>query len=370
MAAFRPAITLRLSANLKEKVLRSGYGTVADLSSVPIQDLATELKLSPEQSRELSYQLYPTSTSWVSFTANQTLEHERKWMPITTSSTALNSLFGGGQGIPPGKITEICGLAGSGKTQLGLQLCINAQIPCSAGGAGGTAIFVDTEGSFVAKRVAQLAAACSERLGGLAHNVGDTSSIITTEGLMQGIQYCRVHSSVELIAMIRMLDGIVQAHPKTKLIVIDSIAFLFRSNFSDMNARTKLVATLGRQLATLARGYDIAMATKIESHQGQSSYQSSEHSSTSNQVQPALGDTWANMCTHRIRLYHSHADGERSARLFKSPTIQEQTVLFQIGYEGITDVEDVSSFQALGSPANDEISFGLDNDEAFWDVEA
>jgi hypothetical protein len=116
------------------------------------------------------------AVSWVSVAAIQKLEQEAKWVPITTSSKALDRLFGSSQGVPPGKITEICGLAGSGKTQIGydldwminflqrlfflftrafglmrrptffgsrsLQLCINAQIPSYAGGAGGTAIFV------------------------------------------------------------------------------------------------------------------------------------------------------------------------------------------------------------------------------------
>jgi len=54
-----------------------------------------------------------------SFTADQTWEQEKKLSPITTSSPAIDSLFGGANGIPPGKITEICGLPGSGKTQLG-----------------------------------------------------------------------------------------------------------------------------------------------------------------------------------------------------------------------------------------------------------
>ncbi|KAG0222719.1 DNA repair protein rad51c [Mortierella sp. GBA43] len=273
MAASRPVVTLRLSASLREKVLRSGYCTVADLRSVPIQDLATELKLSPEQTQELSHQLHP-----------------------------------------PWKITEICGLAGSGKTQIGYR------------------------------------------------------------SLMQGIQYCRVHSAVELVAMVRMLNGIVQSHPKTKLIVVDSIAFLFRSNFTDTHARTKLVASLGRQLTELAREHAIAvvvmnhMTTRLESNQEQRIYSISESSSGGSGVQPALGESWGNLCTHRIRLYHNHSDGRRSARLLKSPTIQEQSVSFQIGREGIMDVKDTSA-QVLGSPVEENVSFSYDAEDAvhFWD---
>ncbi|KAI8600289.1 P-loop containing nucleoside triphosphate hydrolase protein [Dissophora ornata] len=358
MAASRPAVTLRLSASLREKVLRSGYGTVEELRAAPIGDLASELKLSTDQIRELQHQLHPSY---------QTLEHEKKWSPITTSSTAIDALFRGGQGIPPGKITEICGLSGSGKTQLGLQLCINAQIPCP-NGAGGTSIYVDTEGSFVARRVAQMAMSCSDKLSGVEDSTG-SGTTMDAESIMQGIQYCRVHSPVELIAMIRALDGIVQAHPKTKLIVVDSISFLFRSNFSDMNLRTKLVANVGRQLAALAREYDVAvlvinqMTTKIESLNSRAQ-RSSEH--LSGKVQPALGETWANICTHRIRLY-SHMDGRRSARLFKSPTTQEQTVSFQIVGGGISDVDD-TSLHVPGSPADGDMGFGFDPAEAlFWE---
>jgi hypothetical protein len=37
---------------------------------------------------------------------------------------------------------------------------------------------------------------------------------LTADMLMQGIQYCRVHSPVEIMAMIRMLGEIVKSQPK------------------------------------------------------------------------------------------------------------------------------------------------------------
>ncbi|KAF9288811.1 DNA repair protein rad51c [Mortierella alpina] len=239
-----------------------------------------------------------------------------------------------------------------------MQLCINAQLPQTFGGTGGTSIYLDTEGSFVAKRVARIAGARAQEFNQRAETP------VTAESLMQGVQYCRVHSPVELIAMIRILHDIVRAHPKTKLIVVDSIAFLFRSNFSDMQMRTKLVATLGRQLASMAREFDIAvvvmnhMTTKIESSQAQKSVRNGDH--PPDQVHPALGETWAAVCTHRIRLL-SHATG-RSARLFKSPSIQERSVPFQIVDEGISDLDDLA-FVVPDGLADDDIAFGLDEED-------
>ncbi|GJJ79191.1 RAD51-like protein 2 [Entomortierella parvispora] len=349
MAASRPAVTLRLSAILRDKVLRSGYTTVADLCSVPLPDLVAELSLSVAQTEELKRQLYPSPEPLKSFTANENWEKEKSWASITTSSKALDSLFGGSQGIIPGKITEICGLPGMGKTQLGLQLCINAQLPPSAGGAGGTSIFIDTEGSLIASRVAQIGSASLQRLAEILNDY-DKEAALTADVLLQGIQYCRVHSPVELVAMGRVLSEIVRAQPKVKMIVLDSISFPFRSNFSDINGRTKLVATLGRQLSTIARDFNVAvvvinqMTTKIDAGSSNGNTRSDQ-----SVIQPALGETWANFCTHRIRLGMRQGDNKRTAHLFKSPNIMDQTVPFAIETDGIRDVKDYASLNPYSS---------------------
>lgn len=42
-------------------------------------------------------------------------------------------------------------------------------------------------------------------------------SALSADMLMQGIQYCRVHSPVEIMAMIRILEEIVKSQPKVVL---------------------------------------------------------------------------------------------------------------------------------------------------------
>jgi RecA/RadA recombinase len=42
-----------------------------------------------------------------------------------------------GGGFPRGELTEIFGTPGTGKTQLAMQLAVNAQIPTLFGGVGG-----------------------------------------------------------------------------------------------------------------------------------------------------------------------------------------------------------------------------------------
>ena len=55
-----------------------------------------------------------------------------------------------------GKITEVCGSAGVGKTQLCMQLCISIQLPTELGGMAAKAAYVDTEGRVLRSRVVDM----------------------------------------------------------------------------------------------------------------------------------------------------------------------------------------------------------------------
>ena len=74
---------------------------------------------------------------------------------ITTGSKNLNELLGG-KGVESRSITECFGAYGSGKTQLGLTLAVNVQLPVEKGGANGKAVFIDTEGTFRPIRIKQI----------------------------------------------------------------------------------------------------------------------------------------------------------------------------------------------------------------------
>ena len=51
-----------------------------------------------------------------------------------------------------------------------MQLCVDVQVPLALGGCGGEAIYIDTEGSFIIDRVADIARAtvdhCKQMVGG------------------------------------------------------------------------------------------------------------------------------------------------------------------------------------------------------------
>lgn len=55
-----------------------------------------------------------------------------------------------------------------GKTQFGMQLAVDVQIPHQFGGVGGGALYIDTEGSLTVERLSQLCSAVVEHLQKIA----------------------------------------------------------------------------------------------------------------------------------------------------------------------------------------------------------
>lgn len=55
-----------------------------------------------------------------------------------------------------------------GKTQFGMQLAVDVQIPHQFGGIGGKALYIDTEGSLTVERLSQMCSAVVEHLQKIA----------------------------------------------------------------------------------------------------------------------------------------------------------------------------------------------------------
>ncbi|PAN30046.1 hypothetical protein GQ55_5G271200 [Panicum hallii var. hallii] len=142
------------------------------------------------------------------------LSDEQSQKHITTGSGDLNNILGGG--IHCKEVTEIGGVPGVGKTQLGIQLAINVQIPVEYGGLGGKAVYIDTEGSFMVERVYQIAEGCiSDILEHFPHSHGKSSSgqkQLQPEHFLADIYYFRICSYTEQIAAINYLEKFLGEH--------------------------------------------------------------------------------------------------------------------------------------------------------------
>jgi len=155
---------------------------------------------------------------------------------ITTGSKNLNQLLGG-RGVESRSITECFGAYGSGKTQLGLTLSVNVQLPIEQGGANGKCVFIDTEGTFRPGRIKQIA----EGLGA------------NPEKVLKNIFVARAFNSDHQILLLEKISEMVKAGEPIKLIIIDSLTAHFRAEFAGRGQLADRQQKLNRYLHDLMR---------------------------------------------------------------------------------------------------------------------
>ena len=129
---------------------------------------------------------------------------------FSTGSESFDSFLGGG--IETQALTEIAGEFGSGKSQLCYTLCVTANMP---GKEDNGIIYVDTENSFKAERIYQIA----------------ESRGLDAEEILNRINICKIYYSTHLEAVIRSLAKYIEQY-RVRLVIIDSIISLHRAEFA------------------------------------------------------------------------------------------------------------------------------------------
>src|SRR3989344_5753795 len=134
---------------------------------------------------------------------------------ITTGSQNFNELLGG-KGVESRAITEAFGAYGSGKTQLGLTLAVNVQLPSEKGGVNGKCVFIDTEGTFRPQRIKQI----SEAMGA------------NPEKVLRNIFVARAFNSDHQVLLLEKIGEMIKNGEPIKLVIVDSLTAHFRAEFS------------------------------------------------------------------------------------------------------------------------------------------
>ena len=199
---------------------------------------------------------------------------------LTTGCQVIDSHLCGGllvQGI-----TEIAGISAAGKTQLCLQLCLTVQLPKDAGGLAGGAVYVCTEDAFPNKRLLQLSNSFARKYC----HIG-----MTAKQLTDSIYIEHAANISTLSVLLKFKLPLLLAEKCLRLVVIDSLAALFRVEFSyqQISQRAQLLQAFGAQLHSFADQYGVAVVcvNQVTSEVGGG-------------LKPSLGLAWANMVTTRF----------------------------------------------------------------------
>uniref|UniRef100_A0AAR5QJK9 RecA family profile 1 domain-containing protein n=1 Tax=Dendroctonus ponderosae TaxID=77166 RepID=A0AAR5QJK9_DENPD len=232
---------------------------------------------------------------------------------ISIGCTNLDGLLNGG--IPVNGINELYGCSGVGKTQLSLQLALQIQLPVHLGGKGQEVVYICTEDVFPSKRLIQLACAFRSK-----YNVD-----ICFE---DRIYIEHIPNFVRLQKCLNLLPQFLLGK-KVGLIIIDSIAGLFRSDTENPNyvARSQEFTVLGKVLIELQEKCKFGILTINQVVDNLSS----------GLTEPSLGLSWANNVTSRFGLSRNNTDPIRRFDVIFSPDLAPSFSNLLITPEGILD---------------------------------
>jgi RecA/RadA recombinase len=201
-------------------------------------------------------------------TASDMKKHmARKQRKLSFGCPRLDKLTGGG--IRTKCITELWGEAGSCKSQMCMQLLTMAVCPTCVGGMSGAAVYLQTESRFSVDRfeeflrerydAAMLEKSVQEQKGSVDK---DLEALEDISDLTDAVQQTKVDSVEDLI---KVIDNEVGTYcnrredmtRQVKLIIIDSIASLFRTEKA--TTRSAQLGAIANKLRQYADRYNLAV---------------------------------------------------------------------------------------------------------------
>ncbi len=194
-------------------------------------------------------------------------------------------------------------------------LSVMTQLPAKDGGLEGKVLFIDTEGTFAAQRVYQMA----------------TAMQLDPDKILDGIIYSRVYNSDHQILTVDHAFKICQEE-KIKLLVVDSILSHFRGEYIGRESLSERQQRLNSHLHKLLRIAQALNLAVVVTNQVQANPQAFFGDPT----RPAGGNILAHASTHRVMLKKA-SQGLRVAKIIDSPYLPESEAYFQITEKGVED---------------------------------
>jgi DNA repair protein RadA len=296
------------------KLKAAGFDSVESIAVAPVREIVDKASLESSVAQKIVKAARETiHTDFV--TAKQLWEKRKDLKRLNIGSSNLDTLLGGG--LETQAITEFVGEFGTGKSQICMTASIRTQLPEDKGGLDGKVLFIDTEGTFAAQRVYQIAQAAGH----------------DPEKILEGIIYSRVYNSDHQILSIDHAFKVCQEE-NIKLLIVDSVMSHFRGEYIGRESLAERQQRLNSHLHKLARIAQTLNLAVIITNQVQANPQAFFGDPT----RPAGGNILAHASTHRVMLRKA-SGGIRVAKVFDSPYLPESEAYFQITEKGVEDAQ-------------------------------
>ncbi|KAJ1261370.1 hypothetical protein BS78_09G024700 [Paspalum vaginatum] len=258
---------------------------------------------------------------------------------LATTLCGLDEALGGG--IPMGKLTEVVGPSGIGKTQFCLKVALLGALPEYYGGLDGRVLYIDTESKFSSRRMIE---------------IGQKSfpQVFRQEGLAQKmagrILVTRPTSLADFTKSLEQMKVTLLQHD-VKLLIVDSMAALTSleneraTGFRQHPLRWAL--SFLKSIAEFSR-IPVVVTNQVRSQSNVDGYHFSFEvdrkdgdnctGGFDSHLVAALGIQWAHAVTVRL-VFESHS-GHRFIKVAKSPMSPAVAFPFVVETSGITLLSD------------------------------
>ncbi len=295
-----------------EKLKEAGYEDLMSIAAASVGEICDAVDVG-EGTAEKVIESARSAVQMGFETADSVYEKRKQVGKITTGSKNLDNLLGGG--VETGAITETHGAFGSSKSQLAFQLAVNVQLPKENGGLDGTAIFIDTENTFRPERIQQMAQA----LG------------LDSDKTLKNIFIGRAYNSDHQILLVDKAKEILK-EKNVKLLVVDSITSMFRSDYSGRGELAPRQQKLNRHLHELQKLSEVHNLAVYVTNQ----VMSDPAMMFGDPTRPVGGNILGHAATFRLYLRKSR-EQKRIVKLIDSPCLPDAETIFKVTEEGIRD---------------------------------
>jgi len=295
-----------------KKLEEAGFGDLKAIATISVGELAEIAEISEAKAKKII--AVAKSQADLGFeTADKFLEKRKEVGRLTTGSKAFDKLLNGG--LETQSIIECFGEWGSGKSQIGMQLCVNVQLPVDKGGLNSGALVIDSEHTFRPERIIQMA----KTMG------------LDPIKVLKNIIIAKAYTSDDQMLIAEQAQEMVRGK-NIKLVVVDSLTSLFRSEYTGRGTLASRQQKLNRHLSTLHKLADLNNLVVYVTNQVMANPQMFFGDPT----RPIGGHILGHSSTFRIYLRKSKAE-KRIARLVDSPNLPDGEAVFKVTEGGIGD---------------------------------
>ncbi|KAJ9595701.1 hypothetical protein L9F63_013114 [Diploptera punctata] len=253
---------------------------------------------------------------------------------LATGIDSLDTILEGG--LLTGKIYEICGLSGSGKTQLCLTISNNV-----AHNFKQQLYYIDSKGDFSGKRIQEMLEAknCEDEVVG---------------AVMERIKVTRINNIYEALSFLHHLKNNLQheqdGQHSLRIVILDSISVLFFPFIGEnFNEGLSLMQQLANIIKYIVTEYHLAflivnLATRIDDDAaaatGEGYCQLSNRGTTVIEgMRPAIGKSWLDVPCTRLMIHKINSGEMRQITVVKSTYLPtEKQCKMEIKARGIVAI--------------------------------